>query len=92
MLSLLKQMVRRFFPFPMGRSMKFEEELCPSYHPDRYLQVRIGDVMNNRYRIDGKLGYGQCSTVWLARDVRFVDPRYSASLLIYMAVKSDGSL
>ncbi|KAI9926334.1 hypothetical protein MW887_004098 [Aspergillus wentii] len=33
------------------------------YHP-----VQLGDVFNQRYRVIGKLAFGQFSTVWLARD------------------------
>lgn len=35
------------------------------YHP-----VEIGHVLDHRYRVVGKLGYGGWSTVWLARDER----------------------
>ncbi|KAJ5352047.1 hypothetical protein N7452_001021 [Penicillium brevicompactum] len=30
----------------------------------------IGDVLNSRYQVVGKLGFGVSSTVWLARDMR----------------------
>ncbi|KAJ5333044.1 protein kinase domain protein [Penicillium brevicompactum] len=36
----------------------------------------IGDVLNSRYQVVGKLGFGVSSTVWLARDMR--DRRYVA--------------
>lgn len=35
------------------------------YHP-----IEIGNVLNDRYEIVDKLGYGGWSTVWLARDSR----------------------
>ena len=36
-----------------------------------FLRVRLGDVFDNqRYKVLRKLGYGQYSTVWLARDDR----------------------
>jgi len=33
-----------------------------------YLSVRIGDILNNRYMIEQRLGFGHFSTVWLASD------------------------
>ncbi|KAJ5362017.1 hypothetical protein N7541_002861 [Penicillium brevicompactum] len=36
----------------------------------------IGDALNSRYQVIGKLGFGVSSTVWLARDMR--DHRYVA--------------
>lgn len=47
----------------------FEEDL-DLYLPGRYLTVHLGDVFNDRYMVVHKLGYGQYSTVWLARDLR----------------------
>ena len=35
------------------------------YHP-----VHLGDFFNDRYTVVRKLGYGQYSTVWLARDTK----------------------
>lgn len=42
-----------------------EKYRCGGYHP-----VMIGDVLNERYQIVDKLGYGGYSTVWLARDMQ----------------------
>ncbi|KAG8406666.1 hypothetical protein J3458_021005 [Metarhizium acridum] len=42
-----------------------EKYTCGGYHP-----VMIGDVLNERYQIVDKLGYGGYSTVWLARDTQ----------------------
>ena len=39
-----------------------------SYHPGGYHPVVLGDVLNERYRIIRKLGYGAFSTTWLAVD------------------------
>ena len=51
-----------------------EEEKSPYYNnPARFYPAHIGDVLDNRYQIAGKLGSGSNSTVWLARDLnRFV--------------------
>lgn len=39
------------------------------YNADTYYPVQIGEVLNSRYQVVGKLGYGVTSTVWLARDL-----------------------
>lgn len=44
---------------------KVEEE---AHDLSRYYPVRIGDTLENRYQIVGKLGYGLGSTVWLANE------------------------
>jgi serine/threonine protein kinase len=53
----------------LGAAKRFEENperYCPGgYHP-----VHLGDVFDDRYVVVRKLGYGQYSTVWLARDMR----------------------
>ncbi|EUD64547.1 CMGC/SRPK protein kinase [Plasmodium inui San Antonio 1] len=42
------------------------DEYCKGgYHP-----VKINEVYNNRYRIEGKLGWGHFSTVWVATDLK----------------------
>jgi hypothetical protein len=46
----------------------FEEQTLRKYQQKRYYPVRIGDVLNDRYKIITKLGFGAYSTVWLARD------------------------
>lgn len=38
------------------------------YEPGGYHPVVINDLLHNRYRIVDKLGFGGCSTIWLARD------------------------
>lgn len=40
-----------------------EEYRRGGYHP-----VHIFDLLNQRYRVIGKLAFGQFSTVWLALD------------------------
>ncbi|KAI9744041.1 MAG: serine/threonine protein kinase, CMGC group [Candelina submexicana] len=46
------------------------EENLDRYRPGGYHFVHLGDVFNDRYVVVRKLGYGQYSTVWLARDTR----------------------
>ncbi|KAL2066503.1 hypothetical protein VTL71DRAFT_2574 [Oculimacula yallundae] len=54
--------------FPLiNPSKKVEEE---NFGIERYYPARIGDVLSARYQIVGKLGFGNSSTVWLARDLQ----------------------
>lgn len=46
-----------------------EEERVPGYRPEFYYPANPGDVLNNRYKILSKLGWGSASTVWLAEDM-----------------------
>lgn len=56
-----------------------EEENTPYYNSSLFYPARLGDVLNNRYQLVAKLGYGTISTVWLARDLNhLVPPRLSA--------------
>ncbi|KAK4987165.1 hypothetical protein LTR66_007669 [Elasticomyces elasticus] len=55
-----------------GRCQPLEEQTLPLYHQKRYYPVKIGEVFKNQYRIIAKLGYGAYSTIWLARDERFI--------------------
>ncbi|KAK2629686.1 hypothetical protein QTJ16_000506 [Diplocarpon rosae] len=47
-----------------------EEERIPGYDPKRFLPVKPGDLLDNRYKILVKIGWGSTSTVWLAQDTR----------------------
>jgi hypothetical protein len=46
-----------------------EEEKTPYYNPKRFYPTRLGEILNGRYQVATKLGYGTSSTVWLARDL-----------------------
>ncbi|KAI1036061.1 hypothetical protein LB504_011426 [Fusarium proliferatum] len=41
-----------------------------AYHPGGYHPVHLGDVIQERYRIIRKVGWGKYSTVWLAVDMQ----------------------
>ncbi|KAK6505670.1 hypothetical protein TWF481_007562 [Arthrobotrys musiformis] len=45
-------------------------ECIEAYRPGGYHPVHFDDIFHNRYKVITKLGYGQYSTVWLARDIR----------------------
>lgn len=46
-----------------------QEETAPYTRIGRFYPARLGQVLNGRYQITLKLGYGGRSTVWLARDL-----------------------
>lgn len=48
------------------------EEKLPGYKAERYYPARIGQVLNDRYQIVGKLGFAGGSTVWACRDPEYV--------------------
>lgn len=71
-------------PWPLSKAVApaldqrqpIEEEKTPYYDPKRFYPTYLGQVLNERYQIATKLGYGTNSTVWLARDLhQFVLPR-----------------
>ncbi|KAF5681390.1 CMGC SRPK kinase [Fusarium denticulatum] len=41
-----------------------------AYHPGGYHPIHLGDVIQERYRIIRKVGWGQYSTVWFAVDIK----------------------
>ncbi|GFN16452.1 kinase-like protein [Aspergillus tubingensis] len=47
-----------------------EEEKTPYYSPAKFYPAHIGEVLNDRYQLVTKLGYGSSSTIWLARDLK----------------------
>jgi hypothetical protein len=57
-------------PTILPTDIPIEEERIPGYDPNRFLPVDPGDILNNRYEIMVKVGWGTSSTVWLARDTQ----------------------
>lgn len=48
-------------------------EPVESYRPGGYHPVHFGDFLyNGRYEVMRKLGFGESSTVWLARNTSYV--------------------
>ena len=47
-----------------------EDEGIKEYQVGGYHPVHLGEVLINRYVIIQKLGWGQFSTVWLAKDMK----------------------
>ena len=48
-----------------------DDEGIEDYKKGGYHPVYVGEVLNGRYVILQKLGWGHFSTVWLARDMKF---------------------
>ena len=48
-----------------------EDEGIKEYQMGGYHPVHLGEVLIGRYVIVQKLGWGQFSTVWLAKDMKF---------------------
>jgi hypothetical protein len=66
-------------PTILPADVPIEEERIPGYHPTHFLPVNLGDLLNNRYKIVVKVGWGTTSTVWLAQDTqRYVLARLEA--------------
>ncbi|KRZ27557.1 SRSF protein kinase 1 [Trichinella pseudospiralis] len=54
----------------MFRDSECEEQEDPrDYRPGGYLVVNLGDVLNGRYYVIRKIGWGHFSTVWLSWDI-----------------------
>jgi hypothetical protein len=49
-----------------------EEEGLEKFSTEDCYPVNVGDVIGSRYQVIEKLGYGRSSTVWLARDPKYV--------------------
>jgi hypothetical protein len=46
-----------------------DEERFDEFKKGVYYPVNIGDVLNSKYQVIGKLGFGVTSTVWLAHNL-----------------------
>lgn len=77
MFSKLLSRSRRSFaqattaPKPLPRDVPIEEELIPGYDPKRFYHPHPGDILDRRFELKAKVGWGSTSTVWLAQDVRW---------------------
>jgi serine/threonine protein kinase len=74
---------RRFAPF-----LRYDIENVEEYRPGGYHPIVIGDLFyHGRYRVIHKLGSGDSSTVWLARDQQ----NESGRLVALKAMRADDS-
>jgi serine/threonine protein kinase len=46
----------------------FDDEGNNEYHQGGYCPVKVKEIINNRYEVVGKCGWGHYSTVWLCVD------------------------
>lgn len=56
----------------VDENINVEEEGIPDYLASRFYPVHLGQVFQDRYQAVTKLGFGSSSTIWLARDLRYV--------------------
>ncbi|KAL4803101.1 kinase-like domain-containing protein [Aspergillus unguis] len=54
---------------PIPQEQRIDEEKCPGYNPRSYYPAKPGEVLNDKYQLLVKAGFGTQSTVWIARDV-----------------------
>lgn len=50
------------------RPEHIEEEKLTSYKRILWYHAKIGEIINGRYEVLGKFGYGSFSTVWFCKD------------------------
>lgn len=70
--SLLRSSRRKAPTVPvklLPATERIEEECTPHYNPKHFYPIRLYEILNGRYHIAAKLGYGTGSTVGLARDL-----------------------
>lgn len=46
-----------------------DEEIVPGYDWKAFYPAHTGELLDNRYELKVKVGWGSSSTVWLAEDV-----------------------
>ncbi|CAE6412668.1 unnamed protein product [Rhizoctonia solani] len=62
---------------------RLDEELVHKFDPAYWYPATVGLVLNNTYKLVAKLGFGNSSTVWLAKDIT----RWSWLPTRYVALK-----
>ncbi|RMZ82758.1 hypothetical protein DV738_g1546, partial [Chaetothyriales sp. CBS 135597] len=78
-------------PDIISSAKPIEEETLPKYNPENFYPTRLGEVLNDTYKIVAKLGYGMTATVWLARNLRVGadDPRRFVTIKINVNTLSE---
>jgi hypothetical protein len=56
-------------PTRLSLTHLLEEEHCPTYKAESYYPMRLGEILNNKYQVCMKFGWGTTATVWVARDL-----------------------
>jgi serine/threonine-protein kinase SRPK3 len=57
-------------PDTISSAKLIEEETQPKYDANKFYPAKIGEVLNDRFKIVAKLGYGMTATVWLCKDLQ----------------------
>ena len=55
----------------MDQEHEDEDEGIEDYKLGGYHTVHVGEVINNRYVVIQKIGWGHFSTVWLSKDFKY---------------------
>ncbi|KAF2671446.1 CMGC protein kinase [Microthyrium microscopicum] len=58
-------------PAILPLNVPIEEEILPGYDFKRFYHPNPGDILDKRFKLKAKLGWGTSSTVWLAQDIRW---------------------
>ena len=66
--GLWSKTLPRLQPKILPAEIPIEEELVSGYDPRYFYPVNPGDVLDSKYEITAKLGFGGSSTIWLGRD------------------------
>jgi serine/threonine-protein kinase SRPK3 len=69
----------------IDESDTLEEEGWEEIETGDFYPVNIGDILDTKYQVVGKLGFGTTSTVWLARDLQYVKHKQRLQLLLLYA-------
>jgi len=51
----------------------FEEERAVGF--EKFYPMTLGEVLNEKYKVVAKLGFGSASTIWCCRDLAYVEPK-----------------
>ncbi len=57
-------------PDIISAAKPIEEETQPKYDATKFYAAKVGEILNDRYKLVAKLGYGMTATVWLAKDLQ----------------------
>lgn len=54
---------------PVPQEELVDEEVCPGYNSATFYPAKPGELLDNKFQLLVKIGWGSQSTVWLARDI-----------------------
>lgn len=67
------------------------EEIPRTYEPRKILPSPTGEILNDRYQVLAKLGYGVTSTVWFGRNLVKCNIDYKCNRFSLMIVENSDS-